>query len=59
MNGGTWFTRKTRADKISPIDAIYSYKDKTVSLRHIENPKRFADSILRAVERLQIKGVEI
>jgi hypothetical protein len=58
MNGGTWFTRKTRTDKISPIDAIYEYRDKTVSLRHIENRVKFADSVLRAVERLQIKGVD-
>ncbi len=55
MNSGTWFTRKTRADKISPIDAIYKYRDKTISLKHIKNPKRFTDSILRAVDRLRMK----
>ena len=29
INGSSWFTRKTRNDKMSPIDAIYRYKDKT------------------------------
>lgn len=52
MNSGTWFTRKTRQDHISPIDAIYDYKDRTISLRHIENPVRFADSIMRAIYKL-------
>ena len=59
MNCGTWFTRKTRLDKISPIDAIYEYRNKTISLRHIQNPKNFADSVLRAVDKLKVKNITI
>jgi len=55
INGGSWFTRKTRSDKLSPIDSIYEYNNQTLSLRHIENPERFADSILRAVDKLKRK----
>lgn len=55
VNGASWFTRKNRNDRISPIDTIYGYKNKSSSLRHIRNPERFADSILRAVTKLRTK----
>ena len=55
INGASWFTRKNRTDKLSPIDGIYGYKNKSSSLRHIQNPERFADSILRAVTKLNTK----